>query len=341
MRQLHHLIIAGLLLTPAIQAAAQDDYKGPKATGMAHEMDPADIEILRQKVASYKNLTDQQINEGMGHMPPDWTWYGSPESVRDKIGVLVVAHGSGTNGDKIIQDGVAPVAAKHPTAVSYGMAMMSSFHIQEALNKLTAAGAETVVVVPAVVTDHSSVFRQWDYIFGRRKDSAYLDVPVVKTKAKVIMAPAMTEHPLITKVLLDHSKEVSVNPSQEVVILLGHGPESAEENVIELAHMATHAKRIKAEGKFSDVKHITLQDDSPQEVRSKNVATLRKWVEEIDKSGKTPVVIGYLISTRGIQDKIKEDLKGLDYKFQTKGISAHPNFTAWIRATVAEQEAKL
>ncbi len=339
---LSELFAIGLLVAAAPSLGiAQDDYKGPKASGMAHEMDPNDIQILRDKIRGYRELTDTQINQSMGRMPPDWTWYGSTETVRDKIGVLVVAHGSGSNGDKVLQDGVGPVASKHPTAISYGMAMMSSFHIQEGLNKLTAAGAETVVVVPAVVTDQSSIYRQWDYIFGRRKDSAYLDVPVIKTTAKVIMAPAMTEHKLITQALLDHAKEVSVDPSKEVVILLGHGPEDAKENKAELAHMATHANRIKAESKFSDVKHLTLQDDAPDDVRSANVAMLRKWVAEIDKSGKTPLVVGYLISTRGIQDKIKKDLEGLDYKFQTKGLSAHPNFTAWIRATVSEQEAKL
>jgi hypothetical protein len=336
------LFAIGLLIgtAPAL-GLAQDEYKGPKASGMAHDMDPKDIQILRDKIRGYRELTDTQINQSMGRMPPDWTWYGSAETVRDKVGVLVVAHGSGSSGDKVIQDGVGPVAAKHPTAISYGMAMMSSFHIQEGLNKLTAAGAETVVVVPAVVTDQSSVYRQWDYIFGRRKESAYLDVPVVQTSAKVIMAPAMTEHQLISAALLDHAKEISTDPSKEVVILLGHGPEDAKENKVELAHMATHAKRIKAEGKFSDVKHLTLQDDAPDAVRAANVATLRTWVAETDKAGKTPLVVGYLISTRGIQDKVKKDLSGLDYKFQTKGLSAHPNFTAWIRATVAEQDAKL
>lgn len=312
----------------------------PAPSGMAHDMDSESLRVLREKVASYRTMTDKEINEGMGMMPPDWTWFG-PDGVRDKVGVLVVAHGSGTNGDKIIQDGVGPIAKAHPTAIGYGMAMMGSSHLQQAVNKLTENGAETIVIVPAVVTDHSSVFRQWDYIFGRRPDSAYLDVPLVKTKAKVVMAPAMGEHPMITKVLADHAKEVSKDPSKEVVILLGHGPESAEENKIELAHMETHAKRIKAEGKYSDVRWLTLQDDAPDEVRSANVKKLRGWVEEIDKAGKTPVVVGYLISTRGIQHKIDEDLKGLKYTFQTKGISAHPNFTAWIRTTVDEQLAKL
>ncbi len=322
-------------------APAQDDYKGPKASGMSHEMDPKDIETLRGKVPGYRNQSDAEINASMGRMPPDWTWYGSAETVRDGIGVLVLAHGSGSMGDKVLQDGVAPLAAKHPTAISYGMAMMGSGHIQQGVDKLTNAGAKTIVVVPAVVTEQSSVFRQWDYIFGRRDDSAYLDVPRTTGKAKIIMAPAMDEHPLVTDILFDHVKEISTNPKNEVVIILGHGPSFEHEHKVELAHIATHAKRIAAKGGYAEAKGLTLQDDAPEAVRAANVATLRKWVETANAQGKTPLVVGYLISTRGIQDKIKEDLKGLNYKFQTKGLSAHPNFTAWIRATVSEQEAKL
>ncbi|MBL8642529.1 MAG: hypothetical protein JNK21_01240 [Rhodospirillaceae bacterium] len=330
-----------LMASVATVAIAQDDYKGPKASGMAHEMDPKDIAILRDKVPSYRTMTDAEINENMGQMPPDWTWYGSPETLRDEIGVLVVAHGSGSIGDKVLQDGVAPVAVKHPTAISYGMSMMSSFHIQEGVDKLTKAGAKTVVVVPAVVTKSSSVARQWDYIFGQRDDSAYLDVPRIKTSAKVIIAPAMDEHQLVTDILYDHAKAISTDPKNEVVILLGHGPTFVHENEVQLKHIATHAGRIKQKGGFAEAKGLTLQDDAPEAIRAANVATLRKWVEEADKAGKTPLVVGYLISTRGIQDKVKEDLTGLTYKFQTKGLSAHPNFTAWVRATVSEQEAKL
>jgi len=94
-------------------------------------------------------------------------------------------------------------------------------------------------------------------------------------------------------------------------------------------------------GKFADAKGLTLQDDAPEEIRSRNVKILRGWVEEAKTSGRTPLIVGYLISTRGIQDKIKEDLAGLEYVFQTKGMSAHPNFTKWIRQSVDEQIAQL
>jgi sirohydrochlorin cobaltochelatase len=331
------LAVALACAWPAV--AQQYEVRAP--SGMAHSMDKESLDVLRAKVPSYRTMSDDEINASMGRMPPDWTWYGSPDSVKDEIGVLVIAHGSGTNGDRVLQEGVSPLAQKQPTAIGYGMAMMSSFHIQDALDKLTSAGAKTIVVVPAVVTEQSSIYRQWAYLFGRRDDSAYLDVDRVKTKAKVIMAPAMDEHPLVTQILLDHAKAISTTPDNEVVIVLGHGPTFDHENEIELQHIATHAKRIKDQGKFFDAKGLTLQDDAPEATRAANVKKLRTWVSDANAAGKTPLVVGYLISTRGIQDKIAEDLTGLSYKFQTKGLSAHPNFTAWIRTSVTEQTAGL
>lgn len=328
-----------LAIAMATSALAQRGERPPM--GHAHQMAPNDIQVLRDRVPSYKGLSDDQINQGMAYMPPDWTWYASADEIRGDVGVLVVAHGSGTSGDKVLQDGVTPVATNRPTAIGFGMAMMGSGHIQRALDDLAAAGAKTIVVVPAVVTEQSSIFRQWAYMFGRRDDAAYLDVARLKTSAKIVFAPAMDEHPLVTELLFDHAKEVSKDPAKETVILLGHGPTFEHENAVEMAHLATHAGRIKTMGKFADAKGLTLQDDAPEEIRARNVTTLRGWVEDARKSGRTPLIVGYLISTRGIQDKIKEDLSGLEYVFQTKGMSAHPNFTKWVRQSVDEQITKL
>jgi sirohydrochlorin ferrochelatase len=183
--------------------------------------------------------------------------------------------------------------------------------------------------------------RQWDYIFGLRQDAAYLDVPKVKTEARIVMAPPMGDHPLMSKLLLDHAKELSTDPAKEVVILVGHGPTRAEDNAADMAIMNTHARRLAAAGKFSSVKAVNLQDDAPAPVREANVKLLRGWVADAAKSGRTPIIVGFLMSTRGIQGKIVEDLEGLPYKFQSKGITAHPNFTEWLRAIVAEQVKEL
>lgn len=325
--------LLGAALAVAASAAAQQ-YEVRPPSGMAHEMPKQDLDTLRAKVPGYRNQSDAEINASMGRMPPDWAWYGSPETVKDDIGVLVVAHGSGTVGDRVLQEGVTPLAQKHPTAIGFGMAMMSSHHIQEALDKLTAAGAKTIVVVPAVVTEQSSVYRQWAYLFGRRDDSAYLDVPRVKTTAKLVFAPAMDEHPLVTDILYDHAKAISADPANEVVILLGHGPTFDHENEIELRHIATHAQRIKQRGGFFDAKGLTLQDDAPAATREANVAQLRRWIETARRQGKDALIVAAVHQAKGIQQKIYSDLDGLTFRYNEKGMSNHPAFVEWVKDAV-------
>ena len=47
-------------------------------------------------------------------------------------------------------------------------------------------------------------------------------------------------------------------------------------------------------------------------------------------------MVGYLLSTRGIQANIANDFEGLTYTFNEKGLSSNPNFTKWIEAGVRE-----
>ena len=63
--------------------------------------------------------------------------------------------------------------------------------------------------------------------------------------------------------LLDHARELSKNPENEFVLILGHGPSEPQDNELELKVIAKHAERVKAEGGFADVKAYNFQDDAP------------------------------------------------------------------------------
>ena len=134
-----------------------------------------------------------------------------------------------------------------------GMAMMSSDHIQSAVTALEEAGAKTIIVLPTTTADNSTLTRQWDYIFGLRADSAYLDVPVVESDANFVFTDTPTGHPIMGEIMLDYALEKSEEPSKEVVMIVGHGPQSAEDNARELEILSVHAGRIKEEGGFADV----------------------------------------------------------------------------------------
>ena len=152
----------------------------------------------------------------------------------------------------------------------------------------------------------------------------------------VTLGVPQASHELITDMLTEHAMEVVKDPSNALVIILGHGPEKYEDNVLELAVLDIHAKRMKAKGVFADVRSYNLQDDAPERIRTNNVNVMRSWIDNADAYGREVVVVGYLLSTRGVQHKIATDFEGLTYTFNEKGLSSNPNFVKWIEAGVTE-----
>jgi hypothetical protein len=97
------------------------------------------------------------------------------------------------------------------------------------------------------------------------------------------------------------------------------------------------AKIVKEDGGYSAVLTATLQDDAPLEVRDANVAKLRGMIEATRAEGKEAILVTNLIGTYTIQSKLRKDLKGLDYKFNAKGMVEHEVFVEWIGESVRNE----
>lgn len=303
-----------------------------------HAMTPEQMAVLREKIPLYAGYTDQQIAENMGRMTPDSEAYLSAPSVRDSIGVLGLGHGYAGDGNDQFKAGYASVAAMHPTAVGLGMSMMDSAHIQAAVDKLEAAGATTIVVLPSETSETSSLVRQWHYMFGLTDNSGYLEVPRVQTKAKIIMATSPTRSPIIGRILGENLKTASKDPANEVALLIMHGPERKEENDDELRNLAKLAAVARDVSGISEVFYGSLQDDAPAEIRAANVERMREWIAKANASGKKVLVEPVLLTASGrVAQKIGKDLSGLSYTFVDKGMIGHPLFAQWVRDTVAER----
>ncbi len=307
---------------------------------MDHTMTPEQLTALREKIALYRALTDREAQLNMAMMRPNYEWYVSDSAVTNDVGVLVLAHGVGDNSDRLFRDSLRPMAEDRPTAISFGMAMMMSSHIQSSVDDLEAAGAKTIVLVPTATTEYNSLNRQWEYAFGMREDSSYLDVPKVNTSAKVLMASSFNDHPLISEALIEYVQEKSVDPENETVIFVGHGPEEIDDNVLDLEVQQAHVDRMLEQGGFAEVKMINLQDDAYPPIRAANVKKLRRWVTTAQRKGNTVIVAVVTSASFGVQQKIVEDLRGLDYKFADRGLIEHPNYQKWILAAVDERLAE-
>jgi hypothetical protein len=317
----------------AEQSAAGDHSRHQDHTG--HQMTHEQIEVLKSKIELYRPYTDEQINAAMSRMYEAHD-YLSPAAVRGEIGILALGHGYKAEGDALFKQGYAGVATAYPTAVGLGMTMMSSAHIQAAVDRLVAAGAKTIVVLPTEIGDNTSLIRQWDYAFGRNDRSSYLDVERIRTPARIVVMKTPTTSPLLTQILADYVKAESRSPASETVVMIAHGPEDPADNEKELAHLAAHAAGIRSATGVAEVRFGTLQDDAPPEVRQKNVDAIRGWIGAAVAAGRRVIVVPVVVVSRsGVSKRIARDLDGLQYTSTVKGIAEHALFDRWVRESVA------
>ncbi len=345
--------LAAVPLTTGMPAFAQDEHahhhqhgggvpdmdadgKRLESYQVKHNMDEATLTALRDKIALYRGMTDMELNLNMSAMGPNYEWYASDPEQRGGIGVLILSHGVGENSDRMLKEALAPVSERWPTAIGFGMAMMQSSHLQSAVDDLQARGATTIVLVPnGTTTEYNTLTRQWKYIFDiDNEEATYLEVAKVQADAQFVMTDHFGDSPLITEILYDHAKEVSKNPAEEVVIIVGHGPEDMQDNGPDLEILQVHVDRIAAKNEFADVKIINLQDDAIPAIRESNVRKLRRWVKQANKKGQTPIVVALAAASHGVQTHIRQDLRGLDYVFADKGMSENPKYIEWIASVI-------
>jgi hypothetical protein len=292
----------------------QRDDKGRRLYGMKHNVTPAMANELRANIPLFADYSDAEIDLSMEMMGSNYEWYLSNAAVSGEQGLLLLMHGFRERGDAAFKEEMQPMATIFPTAMAAGMSMMMSDHIRWGVKDLEAAGVKTIVVVPIVSTKYNTMMRQWQYIFGQYDEASYATVPQVQTSAQILIANPPGDNPLVAEILLDHAMDISEDPANEVVIIAAHGPSFEEDN-----------------------QAITLQDDAPKSIRDRNVAKLRAMVEGAQADGKQVLVVTNLIGTRTIQAKLREDLKGLDFKFNKNGIAGHSNFMKWMGEAVREQ----
>ncbi len=297
---------------------------------------------LRVKVPLYRGMTDRELEMNMNAMGPDYAWYVSDLRLKGATGVLILSHGVGENSDRILKKAFEPIGAKQPTAIGFGMSMMSSSHLQTAVDDLIARGAKRIILVDeGTTTEYNSLTRHWKYIFGMYPESSYLDVPKVRAPGvKFTWAGHFNDSPLLTDMLYENAKSVSTAPARETLILVGHGPEDPADNAPDLRILQAHVDRIRAKKEFADVKIINLQDDAIRPIRESNVRTLRKWVEQAGRQGNDVIVVAVAAASFGVQNHIRQDLRGLKYRFAEKGLAENPKFVQWVEAVIVQAMAK-
>ncbi|SNT10940.1 CbiX protein [Granulicella rosea] len=275
------------------------------------------------------------------------------------VGVLLLAHGgSAQEWNEEVRHVADQVDLKLPTEVAFGMATRSS--MQAAINRLVARKVTEIVAVPLFVSSHSSVIDSIAYLLGSRsqepedlkmfasmdhgggmmvmnhgameKDSAMTleATKPISASVPIRIASALDRHRIVAAILRDRAASISHDPAHEVVVLVAHGPVPDDENKLWLADMSALANEMGQQSHYAGFECVTLRDDAEEPVRNAATEQLRQKVEQISKTGNTPLVVPLLLSYGGIEGGLRKRLDGLNYRMPSQALLPDKRIVDWV-----------
>lgn len=252
--------------------------------------------------------------------------------------LLLVAHGAraGAWNQRVITM-FNKVDWPGPKAVAFLTARTPDEELRNVATRLDQTGVRRIVIVPLLVSSFSDHYEEIRYYGRERKDApAHYEHEPLKTRASVLVAPAMDSDRLLGRILADQIRSSSTKPAEESVILVGHGPNGDVDNARWLACLMVQAGYLQYVHGFRHVGVATLRDDAPKEVKDAAVAHLRDNVKRF-AADSTVLVQPVLISSGHLQGEIVGLLKDLPCKVSPSGVANHPLAPEWIRQQAVTQ----
>jgi len=260
---------------------------------------------------------------------------------RASIGTIVVAHG----GDSLWNSHVIAAAKAARTGGPVDVAFLmgpaaATTRFQDVVGRLERQGVREVRVVPMFVSSHSGHYEQVRYLVG---DSVQLDetmqhhlhmagIERPQTPVRLRLTRAMDDAAHVARVLTDRALALAPDARRRAVMIVGHGPNSAEDYAAWMANLRVIADSVKARGGFRDVRVDVVRDDAPAPVRAEAVRRVRELIElQHLVTGADVLVVPVLVS-KGIvsRDKLPKDLAGLPMVYSGEPLLPHPEMVRWI-----------
>lgn len=283
---------------------------------------------------------------------PAWSahpLFAQPAS-RGPVGTVVIAHG----GDSLWNARVVEVAKRAntggPVEVSFLMGPAAkSARFQDAVARLEAAGVSQIAVVPVLVSSHSGHYDQIRYLAG---DTITLDetmqhhlhmagIERSATKLPMRLTKALDDAGEMAQVLSDRALALTDRPEERALLIVGHGPNSAEDYAAWMTNLRRVSDSVKARTKFRDVRVELVRDDAPAAVRAEAVLRVRELIDlQQQLTGKDVIVVPVLVSSGSVsRDKVPNDIKGTKSKYVGEPLLPHAAMSDWIARRVREATA--
>jgi sirohydrochlorin ferrochelatase len=262
-------------------------------------------------------------------------------AANETVGTLLVAHGGDSIWNGQVRQVVGQLRLSGPVELSFLMGPEAAkTRFQDAVRKLVDRGAREIVVVPLLVASHSGHYEQIRYLSGQTDslDSVMhehlhhggIERPSVKVPIRV--TPALDDSHELARVLTDRARAATSTTDGRALMLVGHGPNSAEDYAAWMKNLRVVADSVRRWSGFADVRVELVREDAPAPVRAEAVARLRELIAmQAAITKDTVVVVPILVSRGGIsRSRILKDIEGLPARYAESSLVPHPAMAEWV-----------
>ena len=268
------------------------------------------------------------------------------------VGTIVIAHGGDSLWNARVQEVAALAKTGGPVEVSYLMGPAAkTARFQDAVQRLETAGATKIVVVPMLVSSHSGHYDQIRYLAG---DSVELNATMMHhlhmsgierpvTSTQIVLTSAMDDASEVSRVLADRALSLTKVPAERALLIVGHGPNSAEDYAAWMFNLRRVADTVARITGFRDVRVELVRDDAPAAVRAEAVLRVRELLDLQRKlTGQDVIVVPVLVSAGTVsRDKLPNDIRGTPSVYRGDPLLPHPAMAEWISRRVREATVRL
>lgn len=261
-------------------------------------------------------------------------------------GVLIVAHGAGSEWNAAVDTAGSEVKTGGPVAVSFLMGPAApTRRFQDAVAELTRRGAKRIVVVPLLVSSHSGHYDQVRYLTGQldsvesvmREHLEMSGIERPTSSVPLALTPALDDAPELAHVVASLARALAPNPAGRALFIVGHGPNSPEDYAAWMQNLRRVADTVWAETGFSSVVVDLIRDDAPAAVRAEAILRIREIIRlQHEATGADVVVVPVLIASGEVTGKIPTDLAGLPINYDGKALLPHAEIARWVEREVRE-----
>jgi sirohydrochlorin cobaltochelatase len=286
------------------------------------------------------------MNLGLGRDPIELRLEPRPRAeAKAVVGTIVIAHGGDSVWNSHVIEAARAARTGGPVEVSFLMGPAAkTTRFQDAVARLEKAGVREIVVVPMLVSSHSGHYDQIRYLAGdsvklgatmeHHLHMSGIERPVTRVPMRLV--PALDAAPQLARVLTDRARALASNPSARALMIVGHGPNSAEDYAAWMQNLRVVADSVKALSGFRDVRVELVRDDAPAPVRAEAVRRTRELIGmQRMITGQDVVVVPVLISKGSVsRDKLPRDLAGMPIVYSGEPLLPHAEMVRWIEASV-------